>query len=308
MGILNSAFASETDLQAMTELVRKFPKGNLHIIDLPYRLSSWSFDYTENIRIWHDGNGQLLAWAVLQVPFWTIDYAYHPDFHHDLHPQILKWADEQARKIVDTPSGHPAWYVSAASDELDRIHDLERAGFASQENVGENSWSQVLMEHSMHLPDTGTVPDEFLIRRLAGANEVDAYVELHRSVFESKNMTAEWRARTLRRPEYIADLDLVAVAPNGQLAAFCICWLGTDGNGEVAGQIEPLGVYAEHRKLGLGRAILLEGLKQLKARGAKRSFVQTESHRNAAFRLYESAGFRVAQKILMYRKDYQESS
>ena len=305
---LDRAFAGDTDLQAMTGLVHKFPNGNLHIIDLPYRLSSWSFDYPENIRVWHDGKGQLLAWAVLQVPFWTIDYAYHPDFHDDLHPQILEWADQQACKIVDTPTGHPAWYVSVSSNREDQIRDLEQAGFASQENVGENSWSQVLMEHLMHLPDTVRLPEGFHTRRLNGASEVDAYVELHRAVFESKNMTAEWRGRTLQRAEYVADLDLVAVAPNGQLAAFCVCWLGTDVNGESAGQIEPLGVRAEFRKLGVGRAILSEGLKQLKARGAKRSFVQTESHRNAAFSLYESAGFRVSQKILMYRKDYQETT
>ena len=159
----------------------------------------------------------------------------------------------------------------------------------------------------MNLPDIVSMPDGFHIRTLNGIGEVDAYVELHRAVFESKNMTAEWRGRTQQRPEYMADLDLVAVAPNGQPAAFCVGWLGTDANGETAGQIEPLGVHAEHRKLGLGRAILLEGLKQLKARGAKRSYVQTESHRDAAFRLYESVGFQVAQKILMYRKDYQES-
>jgi mycothiol synthase len=308
MKILDRAFAGNTDLPKMTDLVRKFPKGNLHIIDLPYRLCSWSFDYPENIRIWHDGSGQLLAWAVLQVPFWTIDYACYPDFRHTLHPQILKWADAQSHKIVTTPGGHPAWYVSVPSNQEDQIRDLEQAGFASQENVGENSWSQVLMEHSMHLSDGVSLPDGFHIRRLNSAREVDAYVELHRAVFESKNMTVAWRGRTLQRPEYIPDLDLVAVAPNGQLAAFCICWLGKDANGQIAGQIEPFGVRAEFRKLGLGGAILSEGLKQLKARGAQRSYVQTESHRNAAFRLYESVGFRVAQKILMYRKDYQEAT
>jgi len=60
---------------------------------------------------------------------------------------------------------------------------------------------------------------------VAGASEVQDYVELHRAVFESTNMTHAWRARTLGCLGYLHDLDLVAVAPDGRLAAFCIGWL-----------------------------------------------------------------------------------
>jgi ribosomal protein S18 acetylase RimI-like enzyme len=305
MKITERTFSGYTDLPAMAELVRKFPAENIHVVDLPYRLSSWAFDYPENIRLWTDENGELLAWAILQVPFWTIDYAIHPEFQHTLHAQILKWADEQARKIVNTPSGHSAWFVTVLASETDRIRDLEQAGFASQANVGEDSWSQVLMEHSTQIPTSIKLPDGFHIRPLNGAGEVEAYVELHRAVFESKNMTVAWRNRTLQRPEYISDIDLVAVAPNGQLAAFCICWLAKDSNGKVSGQIEPLGVHADFRKLGLARAILVEGLKRLSAKGAQKIYVQTDNFRNAAFHLYESAGFHVTHDILMYRKDYE---
>ena len=305
MQIIERNFTNNTDLDAMAELVRKFPAEHIHFVDLPYRLSSWSFDYPENIRLWTDENNKLLAWAVLQVPFWAIDYAIHPEFEYTLHVQILNWADEQARKIVNTPSGHSAWFVTALASEKDRIRDLEQAGFASQANVGEDSWTQVLMEHSMQIPADVNLPDGFYIRPLNGAGEVEAYVNLHQAVFESKNMTVEWRQRTLQRPEYISDIDLVAVAPNGQLAAFCICWLAKDSNGNVSGQIEPLGVHADFRKQGLARAILVEGLKRLSANGAQKIYVQTDNFRNAAFKLYESAGFHVTQEILMYRKDYE---
>lgn len=305
MKITERTFSGYTDLPAMAELVRKFPTENIHVVDLPYRFSSWSFDYPENIRIWSDEQGQVLAWVILQVPFWTIDYAIHPESPHTLHAQILKWADEQARKIVNTPSGHSAWFVTVLASQVERIHDLEQADFASQANVGENSWSQVLMEHSMQIPNQVNLPEGFLIRPLNGMSEVEAYVNLHQAVFESKNMTVAWRQRTLQRPKYIPDLDLVIVAPDGRLAAFCICWLFQDTNGNVSGQIEPLGVHADFRKLGLARTILVEGLKRLSAKGAQKIYVQTDNFRNAAFHLYESAGFHVTQDILMYRKDYE---
>lgn len=305
MEITERNFSGDADLQAMAELVREFPAENIHVVDLPYRLCSWSFDFPENIRLWSAENGQLLAWAILQVPFWKIDYAYNPEFHRQIHLQILKWTDEQAHKIVNTPSGHSAWFVPVLASWTDRVHELEQAGFASQANVGENSWSQVLMEHSMQIPSDIKLPDGFYIRPLHGATEVEAYVELHRSVFESKNMTTEWRSRTLQRPEYISDLDLVAVAPNGQLAAFCIGWLAKNKKGKVSGQIEPMGVHADFRGLGLGRAILSEGLQRLSARGTSHIYVQTDNYRDAAFKLYESTGFRVKDAILMYRKDYE---
>lgn len=142
------------------------------------------------------------------------------------------------------------------------------------------------------------------IRPLAGESEVEAYVQLHRAVFESKSMTVEWRTRTLRRPEYRADLDLVAVAPDGRLVAFCICWLATDAGGKPSGQIEPLGVQEGFRQLGLGRAILFEGLRRLDSCGADKTHVETDKHRNAALKLYEAAGFRPLRDVLVYRKDY----
>lgn len=302
---MECTFSGDADLQRMAELVRKFPDENIHVVDLPYRLSSWSFDYPENIRLWADEQGQLLAWAILQVPFWKIDYAYNPDFHHSIHPQILRWADEQACKIVGAPSGHPAWFVAVLPSQTDRIRDLEEVGFASQESAVENSWMQVLMRHStLHSIKEIALPMGFTIRPLAGVSEVDAYVELHRAVFESKNMRAEWRHRTLQRREYIPDLDLVIVAPDGRLAAFCICWLAKDTNGEISGQIEPLGVHADFRKLSLGQAILSEGLRRMYSRGARQIFVDTDNYRSAALKLYESTGFQVLQNILMYRKDY----
>ncbi|MEM7125525.1 MAG: GNAT family N-acetyltransferase [Chloroflexota bacterium] len=185
--------------------------------------------------------------------------------------------------------------------------ELESAGFASQADVGENSWTKVLMKCSREsVPIAANLADGFTIRPLAGENEVQAYVDLHQAVFQSKSMTTEWRQRTLQQPAYNPDVDLVAVAPDGTLAAFCICWLNTNRAGEITGQIEPLGVSEDFRKLGLGRSILTEGLQRLKANGAQSIYLETDNYRDEAYALYESVGFRVAKDVLVYRKDYGE--
>ena len=300
-------FSGGRDLEAMLALARATTIANLHLVNLPYRLSSWALDDLDNVGLWVSAGGQLRAWAVTQAPFWTIDYTYDPERGVALHREILSWADDRARRLLGTPFGHPCWFVTVFADQTERIRDLEAAGFACQSEVGEDSWSKVLLQHAMEAPLADQLlPTGLTIRPLADESEVGAYVQLHRAVFESKSMTAEWRSRVLRQPEYRADLDLVAAAPDGRLAAFCVGWLGNDADGRCLGQIEPLGVHEDFRNLGLGRAILCEGLRRLYSRGADKVYVETDKYRNAALGLYEGVGFRSIRDVLVYRKDYGE--
>jgi mycothiol synthase len=177
---------------------------------------------------------------------------------------------------------------------------LEAAGFACQADVGEDSWSKVFMRRSEEIPVRDyRVPQGFTVRTLAGEIEVEAYVSLHREVFESKNMTVEWRERTLQRPSYHPDLDVVIAAPDGRLGAFCVCWL----HGK-SGQIEPLGCHPDFRHYALGRLALAEGLRRLQAAGAEQVYVEADNYRDTALKLYEHMGFEVIRDVWVYRKDY----
>lgn len=305
MKITQRPFSGDSDKQAMMALVRAFPDDHLHVGDLPYRFSSWAFDDPENVGLWVNAEGQVVGWAVMQTPCWTIDYAYHPEADKNLLRQILAWGDDRARKILNTRSGHPMWFTNVFAGQTEQRRTLEEAGFASVADVGEDSWSKVLMRRSPQTPLITYKPrGGCVVRSLAGVDEVKAYVELHRSVFESKNMTVRWRRRTLRRPEYIPDLDVVVAAPDGRLVAFCICWLDTSSGPTPSGRVEPLGCHKDFRKYALGRVALTEGLRRLQAHGAQNIYVETDSFRNTAFALYESVGFEVIQDVLVYRKDY----
>lgn len=161
-------------------------------------------------------------------------------------------------------------------------------------------------DRSITIPQP-VLPDGFSMRSLAGESEVKEYVELHQQVFETKNMTLEWRMRTLQHVDYHADLDVEVFAPGGKMVAFCIGWIAPIPGGGYLGQIEPLGCLGAYRKNILGRAVLYETLKRLQDHGAGRIFVETDSYRNSALRLYERVGFRVSCKVLLYRKDYNHA-
>lgn len=300
--ITQRPFSTEQDKYLMSALARQCPENNLHVIDLPYRLSSWTFDNPENIGLWFDQNQQLVAWAVLQTPFWTIDYVCRPEIESKLHVEIIAWAERHAHTTLNTAYGHPSWYVMVFSEQHNRIRDVENAGFQCQADVGDNSWSKVLMQRSSQTPVKVYEPRSgFIVRPLRGYEEIKSYVELHQAVFESKNMTVDWRTRTLQHPDYTPELDIVVESPDGRLVAFCICWFDKH---RMAGHVEPLGCHKDFRKYALGRVALSEGLSRLQALGAENIFVETDSYRNTAFRLYESFDFQVAQQVLVYRKDF----
>ena len=68
------------------------------------------------------------------------------------------------------------------------------------------------------------------------------------------------------------------------------------------GELEPVGQRPGFRRRGLARAIVLEGLRRMKARGARTALVCFDGDNAPARRLYESVGFEVCSTIYTYSK------
>jgi mycothiol synthase len=293
------------DWPDMLAVVEARPGQHLHVVDLPYRLCSWAFDEPANCVLWEDSQGRVVAWAAFQSPFWSIDYALHPLAPPDTLDTILAWADQRARAIQGTPFARPCWFINGFTGQPES-QVLENAGFHSQADVGEDSWTKVLFQRgAVPLPESRPLPAGLRIRPLNAQAEVDAYVALHRAVFGSENMTSAWRQRTLLHPGHLPQLDLVAVDADERLAGFCIGWFSPYGPQEQpAGQIEPIGVREDLRSSGVGRALLAECLARLAGLGAASVFVETDNYRDAAFNFYLAMGFQIFQHVTVYRKDY----
>jgi len=293
------------DHASMIGLARRFAGDHLHVADLPYRLSSWALDDPANAALWLDGSGRLVAWAALQTPFWALDFALDPGAGAEGLPTVLAWAGSRARQVACTPYGREAWFAKVFERHLDHRAHLEAAGFADQSGVAENPWSAVWLARPAAGPlPAAPPPPGIALRPLAGREEVAAVVQLHRLAFETKNMTLEWRDRVVGHPGYVPELDLVAVEPQGDLVGYCLGWLAPAGPGGPAwGQIEPLCVRPTAWAGGLGRSLLVEVMRRLHARGAAVVRVETDDYRGPALNLYLSAGFRLQERVLVYRKD-----
>jgi len=94
----------------------------------------------------------------------------------------------------------------------------------------------------------------------------------------------------------------VVLSATVAFAAFCLCSAGRaagrPGRGE--GWIDLLGTRPAFRGRGLGRAILLSGLQQLKACGADVALLGTTSWNVAAQWLFASVGFQIMHQVRWY--------
>lgn len=97
----------------------------------------------------------------------------------------------------------------------------------------------------------------------------------------------DWRATTVERPGFESWRLRVATEPTGAVVGMALV-LGED---HVA-YIDKLAVRADHRGLGLGRALLAEAFATAQARGATRMELSTDS-RTGALSLYEHVGMEV---------------
>jgi mycothiol synthase len=289
--------AGEADLRRVAQLVRAFPDEQLHVVDLPYRLTSWALESDRNARLWQDAAGGLLAFAIIQLPWQTLDYFVHPEARDmGIETAMMIWVAERMQELAAERGSPITLYVHFHESHGDRIGLLAQYGFRLA------SWSVLHMARPLAdvIPEP-KLPDGFVMRGLNGEREVEPYVRLHRLAFGSNNMTAGWRRRTLAAPEYVPELDIVAAGPDQQLRAFCVCWLSPATR---QGQIEPLGVHPECQGLGLGRAVLLEGLWRLQAHGADEALITTYEDDGAAVRLYSALGFRAVYRTLTFARSF----
>lgn len=236
------------------------------------------FNPRESVRLFEDDG--LLGFAILEEPDGVV-MQIRPDFRGsgEIEDGMLSWASDRLGAGI-----------KASSVETDAAMGafLESRGFSRSPNPS----FEMLLHSLKDVPRAGT-PDERSLRPVGGEDEWERRVNLHREVWNSSRVTLAAYERLRETPGYDPNLDLVALEPGGAFAAYCICWF--DPRSRV-GLFEPVGTHPAHQRKGLGRAVVAEGLRRLRNLGATSALVMCVHGNEAAFRLYESAGFEVVER------------
>ena len=237
------------------------------------------------IRLWED-DGALLGFAWLASG--SVELLVHPDRadRMALEEAMLRWAlGRRPRPAADGGAG-ATLRANVFDDDEARIALLTRLGFAPTETF----FLHLHRALDGPLPPVAPPPG-VVIRPVAGETEFAERVDLHREVWQPSRVTLPAYRRLRGVAGYRPDLDLVAVLPDGALAAYCIAWFDPASG---VGEFEPVGTRPADRRRGLGAAVLREGLRRLQALGATRALVYSYGPNVAATRLYELVDFRVA--------------
>ena len=114
--------------------------------------------------------------------------------------------------------------------------------------------------------------------------DIDAFLQLQRESPEASQWTAEDYSAKLG---HVSTLALVADVGEGKAAVgFLFAQVTADDM-----EILNFAVAREHRRHGVGRAMLVEGLRQGFERGARRCFLDVRASNHAALLFYQGQGF-----------------
>lgn len=300
MQITSRPFGGDSDLGRLNDfVVACIADGAYHsywqVGDLLWGMyQNTVFDPFRHVRLWEDEGGELLGFAWFDSP--SVSMQTHPRLRGDdrLEEQMLAWAEQHRRVSVEEGDPERLLLSSAFEDDRQRIAVLARHGFTRDDY------------HMLHMHQdldgsipAPTLPEGWAVRHVAGEAEFAERVATHREVWHPSKVTLEAYRRLRGVPGYTPELDLVAVAPGGTFASYCICWLDPANR---HGEFEPVGTRPAFRRRGLGKAVMLEGLRRLKARGVRTAIVYSVGTNEASRRLYEAVGFRTVAVEYYYSK------
>jgi mycothiol synthase len=306
MAFPSHPYRGQTDTQRMRDLLVSMRASGghscWHVGDLVWRLflQSLQHDLGQTFCLWDDADGGLAGFAVWTTSRYragvvSFELQVHPRLRGcGLEEEMLDWVEAQCPQA--TAAGHLATDVGVYEDDHGQIAALERRGFRQIDDEG------VLFINPLDEPVAEpSQPGGFVVRSVAGEQEARARAAAHRDVFDSTRVTDEAYLRLMRTPGYDRDLDMVAVAPDGTMAAFCLGWLDPANR---VGEFEPVGARLAFQRQGLAQAALLAGLRRMQARGAESVVVgPVDAGEEAPMRLYQTVGFRPVCRVCGYARE-----
>ncbi len=259
----------------------------------PYRFDYWRWHGVENmghgplvekVHLWEDADGRILA-VLNSEAQGHAHVQLHPDHSTpELQSTMVSVAEEHL--AVSAADGGRKLVVWAHSTDVARQDILTSRGYSREGWPEHQRWRTLVPP----LPEA-KLPPGFRVRALQGAEEFPARSYLSWKAFhpdepDSDYQGWEWYTNIQRAPLYRRQLDLVTVTPDGTLASFCTIWYDDVTR---AGAFEPVGTAPTYQQRGLGKAVMVEGLRRLRDLGATLAFVG--SYAPPAHALYASVGF-----------------
>jgi ribosomal protein S18 acetylase RimI-like enzyme len=226
----------------------------------------------EDVAYLWEQDGQLVAFLMPDGGPREAFLNVHPALRTvELEEEMLDVAEKEL--AVTTSAGSRRLVVWAPAGDKLRQDILQRRDY-TRGNWPEHQWRCNL---EALIPDV-PLPQGYTIRSLGDGLELlercyASGLGFHDGdirVAVENRADPTWYRNIQTAPLYRRDLDLVAAAPDGAIAAFCTIWFDDVTRSAV---FEPVATVPAHQRRGLGKALLTEGLRRLQRMGATLAFV-----------------------------------
>ena len=236
------------------------------------------------MTIWEDDQG-VAAWLLVGPRHKSYDAQVRPDLRGgDLEREVLEYADKRTVELMRRYNiAGDCIYADAFRSDTARVELLAALGWES-----DNELPYVLNRTEINPLDVPALPEGYSFRSASGIEDADALAEVHNASFEG-NWTPELYRQVIESPGYATERELVIQAPDGTFVAFTVIWYDRLNR---IGLFEPVGTHKDHRRRGLGRAIVMYGMRQMAAAGMEFATVAHFGHNEAARGLYQACGFK----------------
>jgi GNAT superfamily N-acetyltransferase len=218
------------------------------------------------IGIW-EADGEIVGAAHYEHRLGDVYFQIDPAYG-GLKSQMIDYAETHLTTPLDNNRTRLQLFINDFDTELEDM--AKTNGYRQDVNRREETR---VYDLSGTVP-TVTVPEGFQLKSLAEDNDLQ---KIHRLLHRGFNHpgeppTEELSGRELMQsaPNYRKDLTLVTEAPSGQFVSFCGMWY--DEINRIA-YVEPVATDPDYRFLGLGKAVVLEGVRRCADLGAKIAYV-----------------------------------
>jgi GNAT superfamily N-acetyltransferase len=286
MTVISRAYQTEADYSALRRFLMELPDvPNSHVNVATGDLDWWRYSHQDvdrmlTVQLWIDDSRNAVvgfAWPEAEA----IDIFVDPRFRQ-LEPEMINWAIAHSQA-----NGDASLTIVANDRDRDRQIALTKCGFESTD--AHYTYRGRSLETEIPNP---AIAEGYRFGDLVGADDacIQARVDVHRAAWDPSKYTVEKQRRVMASPTYRPDLDLVVIGPGEAFATCTIVWYDAQNQ---FGVFEPVGAHPDHRRLGLTAAMMYEGMRRLRALGARRVYVNSWHASIPANKLYESCGFQL---------------
>ncbi len=258
-----------------------------------YRWDYWYWNVNANMQyvnlsaaifLWENSEGKLVS-MLHPDSKGSVFLQVHPDYHSpELDVEMISIAETQYT-VVKSDGNQ---YLSIWSHESDLLRKdiLTRRGYTPKPET-EFRKHRLMEQPIPNYP----IPAGFTIHSLEDIEVKPArcwpawkasLLNEPETLFNDNN----WHDNIIQAPLYRKDLDLVAVAQDGEIASFCTVWYDPETQTAAFG---PVGSFPKYHGMGLTRAVMTEGLRRAQSLGATQASVGSSS--KSAGALYTLLGF-----------------